>query len=204
LLKAITDQAQVEIHPVLVEDETGVMVREMQRMLEQSGLTLDQFFSATATTAEDYRKQIEPEARERVKRDLVLDAIAKAEGVEASEAEQQAWLSMLSAMGGQRLRVRQLSAGQRQHVVNRVRRDKVTAHLVEAAGGHAHHHHDDEHEHEHEHDGEEASVASAVSAAVEAEELEREFETAAAGAEQPTTAAAAADAPTETAPPGEA
>jgi FKBP-type peptidyl-prolyl cis-trans isomerase (trigger factor) len=192
----------VEIHPVLVEDETGVMVREMQRMLEQSGLTLDQFFSATNSTEADYRKQIEPEARERVKRDLVLDAIANAEGVEATETEQQAWLSMLSAMGGQQLRLRELSAGQRQHVINRVRRDKVVAHVVEAAGGHAHHLHD--HDHDHEDEGAEASVTSALSAAIEAEELEREIETAPDGEEQPTTATAATDAPTETAPEGEA
>jgi trigger factor len=206
LLKAITDQAEVEIHPVLVEDETGVMVREMQRMLEQSGLTLEQFFSATNTTEADYRKQIEPEARERVKRDLVLDAIANAEGVQAGEAEQQAWLSMLSAMGGQQLRLRELSAGQRQHVVNRVRRDKVVAQLVEAAGGHAHHHHDHDHDHDHEHadEGEEASVTSALSAAIEAEELEREIEAETHGTEQPPTAATAAEMPAESAPESEA
>jgi trigger factor len=199
VLKAVTDQAEVEIHPVLIEDETRVMLREMGRMLEQSGLTLEQFLSATNQTEDDYRKQAEPEARERVKRDLVLDAIADAEGVQATEAEQQAWLSMLNAVGGsQQLRLRQLSAGQRQHIVNRVRRDKLTHQLVDAAGGHAHHHHD--HDHDHAEEGEEASEASAVRAAVAAEEFEREIE--AEDAVAPT--AAVADAASDAAPESEA
>jgi trigger factor len=201
LLKAITDQAQVEIHPVLIEDETKVMVREMQRMLEQSGLTLEQFLTATNSTEDDYRKQIEPEARERVKRDQVLDAIANAEDVKASESEQQAWLSMLSAMGGQPLRLRQLSPGQHQHVINRVRRDKVVASLVEAAGGHAHHQHDHDHE-GHDDEGEDASVTSALNAAIEAEELERKLEAEDTAAH--TAAVSAADVTAETAPESEA
>jgi trigger factor len=194
VLKAVTDQAEVEIHPVLVEDETKVMVREMRRVLEQSGLTLEQFLSATNQTEDDYRKQVEPEARERVKRDLVLDAIADAEGVQATEAEQQAWLSMLNAVGGgQPLRLRELSAGQRQHIINRVRRDKLTHQLVDDAGGHAHHHHD----HDHEEASEEASEASALRAAVAAEEFERELEAEDAAAPTAAVVDAAADAAPE-------
>jgi trigger factor len=163
LLKAIADQAEVEIHPVLIEDETGVMVREMQRILQQSGLSFEQFLSATNSTEADYKKQLEPEARERVKRDLVLDAIGDAEGIEASDRELQGWLDMLSAVGGDKpMRLRQLSAGQRQHVTNRVRRDKVIARLVG---------NDTNHVHTHAHSGVEQSepmeapVASALHAA---------------------------------------
>lgn len=130
LIKAVADQAEVEIPQVLIEDETSVMVREMQRLLEQSGLSWDQFLAGSNKTDEDYRKDLEPEARERVRRDLVLDAIADGEGITASDQEVQDFLNMLSTVGGKPMRVRQLSAGQRQHVVNRIRRDKVTQRLV--------------------------------------------------------------------------
>lgn len=134
LLKAVAEQAEVEIPPILVEDETGVMVREMQRLLEQSGLTWEQFLDGSSKSEAEYRKDLEPEARERVRRDLVLDAIADAEGIEASDQEVQGFLDMLAAVGGGRpMRVRQLSPGQRQHVVNRIRRDKVTQRLVQEA-----------------------------------------------------------------------
>jgi trigger factor len=134
LIKAIVNQAQVEIHPILVADETGVMVREMQRLLEQSGLSWEQFLESSSKSEDEYRKELEPEARERVKRELVLDAIADAEGIAASDQEVQSYLDMLNAVGGGRpLRMRQLTAGQRQHLVNTVRRDRVTSQLVAAA-----------------------------------------------------------------------
>jgi trigger factor len=132
LLKAVAEQAEVEIPPILIEDETGVMVREMQRLLEQSGLTWEQFLDGSSKSEAEYRKDLEPEAHERVRRDLVLDAIADAEGIETSDQEVQGFLDMLATVGGGRpMRVRQLSPGQRQHVVNRIRRDKVTQRLVQ-------------------------------------------------------------------------
>jgi trigger factor len=167
LLKAITDQAEVEIHPVLVEDEAGVMMREMQRLLEQNGLSWDQFLAGSNKSEADYKRDLEPEARERVKRDLVLDAIADAEGIAASDQEIQSFLDMLGSLGGSRpLRLRQLTPGQRQNIVNRLRRDKVISRLVAAAGGdelEADHDHD--HDHDHAADEEDASEAAARHAA---------------------------------------
>ncbi len=132
-LKAVTDQAAAEVHPVLVEDEIDSMLAEQRRMLEQSRINFDQYLEMMQKTEQDYRKELEPEARERVKRDLVLDAIADAEGMQASDAEIANWLELISAMGGRRMRPNQLSRGQRANIAGRIRRDKAAAHVVEIA-----------------------------------------------------------------------
>lgn len=137
LLKAITDSSEVEIHHALVHQEADVMVREMQRMLEQSGLSWDQFLAASGKTEDEYHEQVEPEAQDRVKRKLVLDAIARAEGITTNDAEMEQYLQLLNAVSstGKPLRLRQLSPTQRQYITENILRDKVVTVLLERAGG---------------------------------------------------------------------
>jgi trigger factor len=138
LLKAIIDQAQVEVHPALVKDETGTMVREMRQLLENNGLTLEQYLQMMNKTEAEYLAELEPDAGERVKRDLVLGGIADAEGITVSDDELEAWLAMMNRVGaGKPLHLHQLTAGQRQYIVNQLRRDKVATWLVQQAGGDA-------------------------------------------------------------------
>ncbi|MBF6589052.1 MAG: trigger factor [Ktedonobacterales bacterium] len=130
---AAAEQATVDIHPVLVDDEVHEMMREMERVLAQNRLTLQQYLSLSHKTEEQYHQELEPDARQRVKRDLVLSAIADVEGIELSDAEIESWLTALAALGGKPLHLRQLSPSQRANVVSRLRRDKALDRLVEIA-----------------------------------------------------------------------
>lgn len=132
-VKAVADEAKVEVHPVLVEDEIDAMMRETERMLQQSRISLEQYLEMTGKDQGEYRKEIAPDARERVRRDLVLDAVAEAEGITVSDEEMQSWLDLLTAMGGQRMQLRDLTPGQRANVSSRIRRDKATTRIVEIA-----------------------------------------------------------------------
>jgi trigger factor len=136
LLKAVAESSEVEIAHPLVHQEADTMVREMQRMLQQTGLSWEAFLGASNKTAEQYRDDLEPEAQERVKRKLVLDAIADAESITANDTEIETYLQLLNVGStGKPLRLRQLSAAQRQFIVDSIRRDKATTLLVERAGG---------------------------------------------------------------------
>ncbi|HLZ25172.1 MAG TPA: trigger factor [Ktedonobacterales bacterium] len=132
-LKQITDASEVFIPQVLVDEETETMLDEMKRMLEQSRISWDQYLSISQKDEAEQRKDMEPEARERVKRDLALDAIADAEGITVSDQELQSWLDMYASIGGRRMRLRDLRPGQRAGITARLRRDKATTFLVEHA-----------------------------------------------------------------------
>jgi trigger factor len=133
VIKEAVDQAKVDIHPVLVSDEVDAMMRETQRMLEQSRISLEQYLEMTNKKEDEYRKDLEPEAQERVKRDLVLSAIADAEDLRVSEQDMERWLEALASVGGKPMRLRQLTPGQRSNVESRLRRDEATNRLIEIA-----------------------------------------------------------------------
>ena len=83
---------------------------------------------------EEYHKELEPDARERVKRDLVLNAIADAEGLSANQDEVVQWLDNLNAISDDRpVRMNQLTANQRANIEGRIRRDKALDYLVNSA-----------------------------------------------------------------------
>ncbi len=126
--------ATVEPHRVLVDDEIHAMEHETERMLSQSRLSLQQYLKMMQKSHEEYHQELEPEARERVKRDLVLNAIADAEGITASQDEVAQWLDNINAISGDKpIRMNQLTANQLANIEGRIRRDKALARLIEIA-----------------------------------------------------------------------
>jgi FKBP-type peptidyl-prolyl cis-trans isomerase (trigger factor) len=109
------------------------MLEETKRMLEQSRLSFEQYLAMTNKSEEQHREEIEPEARERVKRDLVLDTVASAENIQITDDEVAGWLELYAAMGGRQLTLKNISANQRANIVTRLRRDKALSQLVEIA-----------------------------------------------------------------------
>lgn len=126
--------ATVEPHQVLVDDEIHAMEHETERMLAQSRLSLQQYLSIMQKSHEEYHKELEPDARQRVKRDLVLDAIADAEDISTNQGEVADWLDNLNAISGDRpIRMNQLTTNQRTNIEGRIRRDKALARLIDIA-----------------------------------------------------------------------
>lgn len=131
VLNAVADQAEAEVHPILVEEETDQLLDELNRMLQQSRLSIEQYFEMTGKTPEQYREEVEPEARGRAKREMVLNAVAEAEHIPVGDNEIEQWLNFLAVLGGKRRRLRDLSPGQRQSVARRLAREKATDLLIE-------------------------------------------------------------------------
>jgi len=90
-LKAIiakaVDNASVEIPEVMFAERVKAMLEDLSRNLAQQGMTLDQYYQFTNTTEEVMQERLRPQAAESVKSDLVLEAIAKAEGIDVTEDE---------------------------------------------------------------------------------------------------------------------
>jgi trigger factor len=133
VLNETTEGAKIEVHQALVEDEKDAMIRETTQMLAQSRLNFEQYLQIMNKSLEEYRAEIDPEAKARVKRDLALNAVADAEEIEVSDEEIQNWLDVFTAVGGKPMQLRTLSHGQLDNVTSRIRRDKALARLVEIA-----------------------------------------------------------------------
>ena len=63
------------------------MIGDLENRLRYQGLTLDQYMEFTGSSVEKMRDYMKENADKKVRADLVLDAIAKAENIEATEEE---------------------------------------------------------------------------------------------------------------------
>ena len=86
-IKAVTDSAEVEIPSGMIETEIDNMVKDMEARLSYQGISLAQYLQMIGKTMEDFRKENEPQAKTSVKTRLTLEAIVKAESIEATDED---------------------------------------------------------------------------------------------------------------------
>lgn len=85
--QAVANAEIVELPHVMVHDEVHRAMDEFLNNMQRQGIDPQMYYQLTGSTEEDLHKQFEGEADERVKTNLVIEAIAKAEGLEATEEE---------------------------------------------------------------------------------------------------------------------
>ena len=73
----------------------------MELTMTYQGLTLDQYLKYMGMTRESLKAQNEPEAIRRVKNELVLEAIRKAEGIEPTEEDIEKQIALQAERYGQ-------------------------------------------------------------------------------------------------------
>ncbi|MCK1162364.1 trigger factor [Streptococcus uberis] len=84
---AVANAEIVELPEEMVHDEVHRAMNEFMGNMQRQGISPEMYFQLTGTTQEDLHKQYESEADKRVKTNLVIEAIAKAEGFEATDEE---------------------------------------------------------------------------------------------------------------------
>ncbi|HEY4391367.1 MAG TPA: trigger factor [Paenibacillus sp.] len=87
VVEAVGANAEVEIPEAMVQTEVQNMVRDFDNRLRAQGMNLDLFLNFSGQTIEDLQGQMKADAEKRVRNNLVLEQIAKAEKVEATEEE---------------------------------------------------------------------------------------------------------------------
>lgn len=87
ILEKISDNATVDVPEVLVNNELDMMLQNMNYSLSQQGVNIEQYFAFMGIDPEDWRKDNWEMAEKRAKINLVLEAIAKKEGIEVSDEE---------------------------------------------------------------------------------------------------------------------
>ena len=84
----------------MIKDETDRLVNDFAQRLAQQGFSLEQFMQMTGQTEENVRAEMRLDAESKVKVTLVLEAIAKAENLEASEEDLNNEYAKLASMYG--------------------------------------------------------------------------------------------------------
>lgn len=87
VIKAVCEDIKIDIPSGMVETEIDNMLKEIEQRLSYQGLKLDQYLQMMGKTQEEMRKEYEPQAIEGIKSRLALEAVIKAEKIEATEKE---------------------------------------------------------------------------------------------------------------------
>lgn len=85
--KAVANAEIVELPHVMVHDEVHRSMDEFLNNMQRQGISPEMYYQLTGSTEEDLHTQFEGEAGERVKTNLVIEAITAAEKIDASEEE---------------------------------------------------------------------------------------------------------------------
>ena len=116
VLEALRDRVSIDVPEALVDREIDNQLTEMQLQLAQAGLQLERFLEYSGQTIEQLRGERREGAVQRVKLDLALQALGKAEGIEVDEADVEREEKRLASG-------RKLNADQRRRLHRSVHRD---------------------------------------------------------------------------------
>ena len=82
---AVENAEIVDLPEEMIHEEVHRSINEFLGNMQRQGISPEMYFQITGTTQEDLHKQYEAEAESRTKTNLVVEAVAKAEGFEATE-----------------------------------------------------------------------------------------------------------------------
>ena len=82
----VIKNATMEIPDQMVEEQVNGMVNDYARRLESQGISFKQYVEITGMTAEKIGEQMKPQAIKRIQTRLVLEAVVKAENIQADDA----------------------------------------------------------------------------------------------------------------------
>lgn len=133
ILRAVVENAKMDIPAVMVEQEIDRMVQNLAQRLQYQGLTLEQYFQFTGTDAEKMREYMKENAETKVKTELVLEALQKAEKMEVLDEELKEKASEIAKLYGanDEKMVELLLQNQREALVADVMTSKVINFLKE-------------------------------------------------------------------------
>lgn len=87
VIKAVCENIKVDIPSGMIEVETEDMLKNVETKLSYQGLKLDQYLQMMGKTAEEVKKEYEPQAIEAIKSRLMLEAVIKAEKIEITDKD---------------------------------------------------------------------------------------------------------------------
>jgi len=85
VVEKATENAEVEIPEIMISTEVDRMLQEFEQRLQMQGMNLELYFQFSGQDEDALRAQMKEDAEKRVRTNLTLEAIAKAENIEVDE-----------------------------------------------------------------------------------------------------------------------
>ena len=96
VIAKVVENAEVELPEPMVATQLDQMFYDYARRMEQQGIPMEQYMQITGLTEQALKEQMRASAVQNIKTSLVLDAIQKKEGIEASDEKLEEELQRIS------------------------------------------------------------------------------------------------------------
>jgi trigger factor len=134
VMEKLVDAHEFPLPEVLVDREVDNMVNDLAAQVGQSGSTLDDYLQEQGKTVDELRESFRADAAQRVKGTLVIEEVARAEGINATPADIAEELSALSRQYGQPVdRIRKALGNNVVSLMEGIVRNKTLEFLVDNA-----------------------------------------------------------------------
>ena len=87
VINAIVEACEMEIPEAMLETQQRQMVDEFAQRMTMQGLSMEQYYQFTGSSYEQMLEQVKPQAEQRIKSRLALEAVVAAENIEATEED---------------------------------------------------------------------------------------------------------------------
>ena len=133
VMKVVTEGMKADIPAGMVEVEVDNMVKDMEQRMSYQGLKLEQYLKMLNKTVEEFRKEYEPQAIEAIKSRLALEAIVKAEKIEATDADVKEKLEEMAKNYGKTAEELEKNENIKEYLKQGIENEKAINFLVENA-----------------------------------------------------------------------
>ncbi len=99
-VEQLLEVAKVEIPPALIDRQVAADLERLRQQLRQKGSSLEEFLRFQGKSLEEFAQELRPEAEQRLRRYVVLEAFARAEGISVSEEELEEEIERLAVASG--------------------------------------------------------------------------------------------------------
>lgn len=96
VIDAAAANCEIDIPAAMIEAQIDRMINDFAQRLSYQGMSLDQYLQYTGSNLEAMRENFKEQAEKQVRVSLMIEAVAKEEGIEASEEEVNAKIEEMS------------------------------------------------------------------------------------------------------------
>ncbi|MBQ7015858.1 MAG: trigger factor [Firmicutes bacterium] len=100
LLSKVVETSTMDMPEPMVLEQCDQMINNFAQTLRYQGMDMQKYMEMTGSTIDTMRQSVRSEAERRLKESLVLEAIAKAENLEATDEDVEKELETMAAMYG--------------------------------------------------------------------------------------------------------
>lgn len=134
VLEKAADLMEVEVPAVMVENQIDSYMNDMRYRIESQGLSFEQYMQFTGMSEEVLREQMRSQAEKGAKVSLLIENVAKAEGIKATDEDVEEEIKKLAeGYGMEEDKVREIVMGNADAIKQDIEFRKTVKFLVDSA-----------------------------------------------------------------------